>query len=511
VTKFARTKAKSPTALDGSRATDDSDFEDVEDSETEQVDEEDASAAQKEADDIMDALGDGPPEATAPLTGLILQVPGSDRHEYATALDDGYHVLVNRLWEIELPLRQVLEGTPLQMFDRVVTIVVATIPNCILREVMAGNLAHAHLQERKPDIVEVVKTYNDPWVLDNVPCVYQISFAGHTGESPMALQWERLCRGWEIYLDFASKDPSRITFAQSVDAVGHKQYDPLRAKYGARRYAPPVSEDTWAPNMLESEKVRYKHLEPSAEKVQRIRDFLTAVRLRIASAQPNDRLNITYTGYTVKASERWKHHSNNPTNYIMGGTRAIAKVILAPFDFDLRPYVIAPLASEEEAPIAEVVVCALSNGYFKSGYGFNMADAGESNDSIMKLEPKQKIKVWAWILKFSPRKANMKEHNKILAAQAEKERQKELEMRERLKFLDAELEKRARKTQEDRQSILAMKARTAELGAQHNWQRLARNEILISKAKVENEIYEEELDRLQRLQDLLMEAKKTSG
>jgi hypothetical protein len=63
----------------------------------------------------------------------------------------GYHALQVAVYKVERPLRAALDDMEFDMFDHISTLVLATIPTCILREVIACNLAHAHLGEKKPD------------------------------------------------------------------------------------------------------------------------------------------------------------------------------------------------------------------------------------------------------------------------------------------------------------------------------------------------------------------------
>jgi hypothetical protein len=75
------------------------------------------------------------------------------------------------------------------------------------------------------------------------------------------------------------------------------------------------------------------------------------------------------------------------------------------------------MASEDEAAIAEILICGLANSYYQSGFGFNMADAGESVNSILQINPQQWMYSWTWINKYSPRKSNLKQQVELLKDQ----------------------------------------------------------------------------------------------
>lgn len=434
-------------------------------------------AAAEETEAVLQSMDSQAQEATQPLTTANLKQFDKDHNGYAAALSGGYHVLVRKLWGSEKPLRQTLANMEFDLFDNLVTKVLATVPTPILREVLAHNLAYAHLKQKKADVVEVVKTYNHQWVLDNVAVVYQITIGGKRGALPTKKKWQSILQVVDFYRDFKATDPDIIQLAFDIDRIGHPKQDFLRNKHGGRRYIP--AEDKRAPNMLLPENVRYKHVKPSPERDAKFQTCMDAIRARIEHASDDEPIALTYTGYTNKASRRWKEHDDNPENYLMGAFLSAARYLYPEDEYDLQKYVIAPLASSEEAPIAEIIVCALGDGYYDSGFGLNMADAGESNSSISAIQESQWIKIWNWICKCSPRQINMQNQNAQLQAQIEE-----------TTAANAMIESKLR--------IMKYEAQVKQLEE-------AEHKMLTLKKELEIELLWEQVERMKRIEQILLQ------
>ena len=459
----------------------------------EELEQERASQAAAHA---MSALGDQP-EATQPLTKAGLQLFPRDSAGYAAALDQGYHMINQKLWENEKPRRKAFENTPFPMFDHILTLVLATIPTCNLREVIGYSLAYAHLWLKKPDVVKVVKTYNSLWVLENVVVVYQITLAGPKGLSPTTHQWLQMCDLWEIYKDYDTVDPKSIEIALLIDSIGHPQHDGMRNQYGARRYILPQREERKAPDMLLPASVRYMHLRPSQESMETLDVFFAAVKRRALNSRSNEPLVMTYVGYTKNAKSRFEQHEKNPHNYLMGLSRAMAQYLFPTHKFGFRPYVIAPIASEEEAPLAEFGVCGLGSSDYRTGFGFNIADAGESNTSIFKLEQKQRVSSWAWIEKYSPRKSNMEQQVVLLEEHCRNQGTQHKEMLSAIDSTQEEIKRLSEQQGEDTLRVLAMKIRLTRQKSQLEELDIITKKIMIVKLRVENDILDDELLRME--------------
>jgi hypothetical protein len=186
-------------------------------------------------------------------------------------------------------------------------------------------------------IVNVVSVYNDPWVQDHVPCLYQITLADQSGAGPTAKEWKIIRNHIDIYRDSRTTDDKRIKIAYAIDKVGHPMQEYQKTKQGVRRYMPPHHDpDQPRPGAFAPANIRYQHLLPSVAKMETLQDFTAAIRSRANAAREQDTLAVTYGGYTMKASERWDKHDKNTSNYPMGLCNAICQVFFRARIFSLK-------------------------------------------------------------------------------------------------------------------------------------------------------------------------------
>jgi hypothetical protein len=320
-----------------------------------------------------------------------------------------------------------------------------------------------------------------------------------------------ICDLWEVYKDHDTTDEKKVKLAFDVDSIGHPQQDMTRVKHGARRYIPPDSEDRRAPNMFMPAQVRYQHLKPTDKGILRLDEFFGARKIRALQASPHERLAVTYGGYSKNASARWKKHNDNPTNTPMGASRAFAQYLFPGDHFDLQSYVIAPVAAEEEAPAAELLVVGLGQSYYKSAYGFSIADAGESNTSIFDLKPKQRISTWGWTQRCSPRHANLKLQNELLVDRCRRQATQLEQIKSIIAQHQCEIDNIQTQWQQDEDAILTLEAQSVGRETQLLWSHVLLNGVLVLRLKIGTSIYEGDLHALRETQQDVAVYQQTVG
>lgn len=358
------------------------------------------------------------PQAVAPLTRI--QIASFGINTYVAALQKGYGALCEVLYN-SMSRRKAMKQLSEETFRDVGTHVLASIPTPILREIISDSLAYAHLGSKTPDLVSVVQLHQMPMALGNVPCIYQIALADNQGRGLLKADLLTILHWASVYAKIDSKNNNDIDAAYDIDRHGHPQNKREAAVYGVRRYMPPHVEPAKTATAkavnkqrrydikmgLLSKRERYVLKRPSATKISTVADFLQLLGVHASTMQSNDRLLLKYVGYAASATKRWhSHQSGNNSNYLMGLFKAICAVKLASKGYDLRKYMIVTLAEPEEAPVAELIVAELSNSYYDSGHGFNIAGAGESTSSFDALTEQAKANAREWIRKCSPREAN---------------------------------------------------------------------------------------------------------
>jgi hypothetical protein len=112
---------------------------------------------------------------------------------------------------------------------------------------------------------------------------------------------------------------------------------------------------------------------------------------------------MSYVGYSYEIADRWDSHKWDLSNLFMGLQRAVCNIL-----YTNHKFVVVLLTAFEESSRAKIILCASAKSYFQSGFGYNVAGAGEMNDSVASVSMETWIKTWDWMFDHTPRIANLK-------------------------------------------------------------------------------------------------------
>ena len=305
--------------------------------------------------------------------------------------------LLGLVWEIYKVAKQgkklpALEQTSLKQFKQVALPVLANIPKPILRELIDHNLFHAYLGEKKPDVREAVDRYNAVITQGKVAVCYLISLTDENGlgstkrEKGGALAYMKQYANWEY------PTASELNHAKLIDKWGHPRHQDVKDDLKMRRYLPPYYDPTRATRISKDDllEIKYAGCEPPKEKVARWHGYIKINHAFWKSFAHDGPIANSYAGYTYNVAEWWKAHSKDPHNPFMGGERA-ALNMQEKRVFRFRKIVVVPIVDAPESSIAEIIVEVLGGTDYKDGQGYNIAGAGESNDSVFNMTMHEQI------------------------------------------------------------------------------------------------------------------------
>jgi hypothetical protein len=259
---------------------------------------------------------------------------------------------------------------PLEVWRKIGIQILASTPRDMLSALLDGSLAHK--VETKSDAN--LAGYFDPghsrrkltpWAqrcqAAYAPSIYMLALVDAHGKPPEIEQLQLIIRTCRQYI---SGDRSHDQMVVEIDGQtrGHTDLDAIEAGM-------------------------HHHLGRPA-RAQRIQTFIKAVTHNV-NVQPNDRNSslsvlknpFKYFGVTTLPGRRAHQHSTQfSTNLLMAFVVDVCKYLFRRKDgtpeFNLKSYTVAHLASPAECRLAEELFTRMGGGYYYTGRGFNVANAG---------------------------------------------------------------------------------------------------------------------------------------
>ncbi|QDS77184.1 hypothetical protein FKW77_002315 [Venturia effusa] len=365
----------------------------------------------EEADEPMQTLQSTQiaPAASQPLHPAQLDEMKDNR--YMAALQHGYSRLLYVVFQDEIELRKALKLMEWEVFNMHGWNILAATPTPLLKGVAAGNLARLYYQG-DPDVVACVDMIKTSGAIRYCPFIYLMLMCNSRGEGPTARQWRQIAYYMAMYTRSGHEDEKLIDDIFAIDCIGHPEYrgEKRRTERGERRWL--KTKDT-------------KNGMPSTLRKERTTKFAYAMSARAASipfgAWDTERLDAFYGGFAVNPEHRKQQHIEEPSNYLMALSHAIAEHFW-PGTYFLEQFAISPLTEPEQAPIGEIVISAMAGCMYNTGMGFNIADPGDSVHGITQLSMKHRGVIEEWIKNYSPFQENIIAQTKMMQLKAKEEK-----------------------------------------------------------------------------------------
>lgn len=359
---------------------------------------------------------------------VVADLEDCQDNPYMVALRNNYTDLSKVIWKEQTEALKSLKGYPFVAFDDLAWDIFAATPTPLLLAVASGNLPQLYFQG-KQDIHDCINMFKRTKATRHVPFIYLIFLCDNQGEGPSGLEWLKIA---ELLHKYTERSASDLAFA--IDCIGREEHRDKRDdnRLGRRFYLDIKDVDD--------------NLRLSTIRQGRVRAFARALRER-AKGNQTTRLSAKYGGYALDFESLCHSHQNNPSSYLMALTHAIAQHLF-PGKYRLKDFLISPILDPDGAPIGEIIVCALASCMFQTGEGFNIADPGNSVESVYHIDQHTRHWIDKWVEKHSPYYANLR-----MQVQMYENRQAESER------LLAELK-------EVQEELAQETARTAELEAQ---------------------------------------------
>ncbi|RDI89429.1 hypothetical protein Vi05172_g143 [Venturia inaequalis] len=383
---------------------------DEEETDTDEDDEEDAVKTAAITQTVTQAINSIQP--TTATTGALVPAALADvrQSRYVKGLQKGYCDFLKLVYDEEVNRSSILNRVKREHFINVGWQILAGMMTPILMAVIRGDLAEkAAMQD--PDIMAVLKLYQDPHVLEHLPCIYQMIFANTDGHGPTVGEWNEILEAMEVYISNTNLTP-RLNMIAAIDLVYFEGCAAIHARAGIR-------------NLLQNNDRKEVLVRRNY-----IRGFIKAVRKQISKVERMSHLTPqqqqeyrlkpkTYVGYTHSAQERWAEHDEDPHNVLFALVTAVSQVKFGEDAYGLKKFIVVLIAEEIEAAFAELIVAAIADCYYNTGNGFNIADAGGSVASFGKLTAKRVDLISVWRNKHSPFHANQVAQTKLLERRME--------------------------------------------------------------------------------------------
>ncbi|KAK7532461.1 uncharacterized protein J3D65DRAFT_636916 [Phyllosticta citribraziliensis] len=294
---------------------------------------------------------------------------------YRNELARGIRYLLRAIWKYELKQRETLKNTGLTEWLELTIPVIAATHHSILREVVCGNLSKAYRESQQGSVLqEQVKYQHRKNHLH--PSIYMIMLVDHRGHSPTPNELLQVLDAMETYARPSEKSNE---LAKKIDRINPSSTDAPSNVFRpstSRRFINKANTHT-----------------VSDKRREMLLDFCGSVRKRLASINQAERDKpfawpLRYFGYAKNGHERMKSHQKwKSSNYLMSLTTAMCHD-LSPGRYHLDAFTICFLSGCAESMAAEIIFACVGNSYAKTGGGFNIAPAGESNQSANEMSQK---------------------------------------------------------------------------------------------------------------------------
>lgn len=208
-----------------------------------------------------------------------------------------------------------------------------------------------------------------------------------------------------------TKDPKKITLSHEIDCWNQPaadRYKPTRpgCEKGHRKY-------------LASSKDSKQRFDTRPQRAQTCAQaILDVVEQHHGKDLDEIRLTEVYVGYAVNGEDRGDTHQNKTSScYLMSLIKAICALRFhvggTPI-YTSHFFIVCLIMEEENAEVGEKIVSAISNSMHTDGYGFNIADCGNSSSSMKSADREKLGRNIDWIVKHSPYLANCVAQTKLI-------------------------------------------------------------------------------------------------
>ncbi|PVI01240.1 hypothetical protein DM02DRAFT_727989 [Periconia macrospinosa] len=309
-------------------------------------------------------------EETGPAP-IIVRHGGHFR--YADALEDSLLAVIVLAWQHALSVNPGFAmDTDRQEWVFLGVAILASIPLTMLKLFVGHNLAAA-LRGGYVGRFDTLRAHMEPegaWMQQgqgDAPVIYVVSLVSRDalGSGPTVQQLREVVR---LLLEYIEGKASAIVVDNAIRSPKGRETLALDIQAGTQKYLC---------------KTKDGRRVPSANRREVIRIFANALGERLALEDDETRHihpPLQYVGYAFNFAKREAQHQTGESNYLMHLVNSICQV-LYPATFNLEAHPICYLAEEKEVPFAELLLSLVTNTFYTTGRGFNIATPGLSNAS----------------------------------------------------------------------------------------------------------------------------------
>lgn len=332
-------------------------------------------------------------------------------NKWATALADSFYLCSLEVWEHEHEKRAALEGADSFQFISSSSVVLASIPGQILREIVGGNIAKA---ANSPDseVGEITRFYKsscDPGP-NNLgrPGIYVLALVDQNGDAPTPADLTKIARMMGV----------RPLGINEIDKESEVLQQTNVARWRGSSYRDKGR------TFLATE-AKLKEPEPGDE--ASVQDFVKNVLENMAEITNQDTplgRPIQYFGYVGNPTSRIDQHLDHVrSSCVMSLAESVAFNLWMSGEIDhecmLQGFAICFLSDAGDAGVAEIVLSCIGDGYTESGWGFAYTGAGEIDENSNSLEDGHWVDFSDWVEKNTPMVMNLEAEQQRLVEKDE--------------------------------------------------------------------------------------------
>ncbi|KAK8226155.1 hypothetical protein HDK90DRAFT_514583 [Phyllosticta capitalensis] len=314
-------------------------------------------------------------------------------------------------WEHEHEKRAALEGADSFQFISSSSVVLASIPGQILREIVGGNIAKA---ANSPDseVGEITRFYKsscDPGP-NNLgrPGIYVLALVDQNGDAPTPADLTKIARMMGV----------RPLGINEIDKESEVLQQTNVARWRGSSYRDKGR------TFLATE-AKLKEPEPGDE--ASVQDFVKNVLENMAEITNQDTplgRPIQYFGYVGNPTSRIDQHLDHVrSSCVMSLAESVAFNLWMSGEIDhecmLQGFAICFLSDAGDAGVAEIVLSCIGDGYTESGWGFAYTGAGEIDENSNSLEDGHWVDFSDWVEKNTPMVMNLEAEQQRLVEKDE--------------------------------------------------------------------------------------------
>jgi hypothetical protein len=350
----------------------------------------------KDARNLASVNQTGRKRLTLPLAGDAIHEAHTavkkPRYNYAERLHQGFTSVSIDVYEQE---RQDGHAIAMSMnktsqFAKIAISILASIPDRILQLVVSGNLAQAVEANNDPELIDLFSGQEKAWKArcskNPAPGCYGLFLTDKLGQSPTPRQFHKIIaclRGYVSGRDDKVSDVADID--NGTKGVFSRQED---IEAGGHWF-----------------------LKGSSSRATKVLTFCKALESRLNELPSNEqdiplKQPLKYIGYSVCIEIRVRSHENQETSWLMHLVLAVCRFLFRDGIFSLKSYALCFMATENEVPVAEVLLGVISNSSYETGGGFSVYQGGCQISSSRQATLSESEKKRTWVESLSWRKKN---------------------------------------------------------------------------------------------------------